>query len=254
MTMQIKGVQIAGLPAVNVRNMLRRVYSVLDVDLVAERCKVSTRQAKEVIQELVDGGYIEFSERSRVLANPYRAGREKPRYRSVDYYKLTEKGGRLAQASAMSKMSRERAEQIVAGLLKRVEEVNAIGDYVYRVPTVIVYGSYVRGEPQLSDVDIAVDLEAKWDSANEHQCREWSKRRTDVASANGRGFANFMDLLFWPKNEVMLHLKVRTRGLSIHEIADFMGMKKDSNFAYKVLLGDAARVAEQISRGSSRLA
>jgi hypothetical protein len=38
---------------------------------------------------------------------------------------------------------------------------------------------------------------------------------------------------------------------SIHAIEDFMGVKKDANFAYGVLLGDAARIAERIDRGSS---
>src|ERR1700694_1718871 len=159
--MQIKGLQIAGLPAITVRNMLRTVQSALDDDFVAERCSLSGRRAKQVIQELVKAGYVEFFERSRVLAYPYTPGKEKPRYRSVDYYKLTEKGHKLAQASAVSKMPHTRAAQIVAGLLKRVEEVNVNAEFMYRVPTVIVYGSYVRGELHVSDVDIAVDLEAK---------------------------------------------------------------------------------------------
>jgi hypothetical protein len=49
----------------------------------------------------------------------------------------------------------------------------------------------------------------------------------------------------------MLHLKARTKGLSIHELYDFIGMKKDSNFAYKVLLGDAPKIAEQIAKERS---
>jgi predicted nucleotidyltransferase len=79
----------------------------------------------------------------------------------------------LAQASAVSKMPHTRAAQIVAGLLKPVEEVNANAEFMYRVPTVIVYGSYVRGELHVSDVDIAVDLEAKSGSTNK---QKWSSR------------------------------------------------------------------------------
>jgi hypothetical protein len=73
--MQIKGLQIAELPAITVRNMLRTVQSTLDDDFVAERCSLSGRRAKQVIQELVKAGYVEFSERSRVLAYPTRLGR-----------------------------------------------------------------------------------------------------------------------------------------------------------------------------------
>jgi predicted nucleotidyltransferase len=246
MTMQIKGVRIAGLSAVNIRNMLQSVKSVLYVDLVAERCKLPTRRAKEVIQQLANDGYIEFSVQSRVAE--YTPGNETPRYRMVDYYQLTEKGDKLARASAMSKMSSARAEQIIVGLLKRVEEVNANADYMYRIPTVVVYGSYVRGESSLSDVDVAVDLAAKWDSANEHQYHEWRRKRVDAARAKGRKVRTTEDT---PFREVMLHLTCRTSGLNIHELCDFMGIEKDQNFAYQVLLGDAARVAEQISRGRS---
>jgi hypothetical protein len=84
----------------------------------------------------------------------------------VDYYKLTDKGIELRNASAATKMPRTKANQIIVSLLKRVEEANAM-DFAYRIPTVIVYGSYVRGETFRSDVDIAVELEGKWDSDEE---------------------------------------------------------------------------------------
>jgi len=230
--MQIKGLRIAGLPAVDVRNMLRGVHSFLDSDFVAERCKVSTPRAEEIVRALVDDGYIVFSERDR----------------NVDYYKLTEKGDKLMQASAVNKMPRARAEQIIAALMKRVEEVNANADYMFRIPTVIAYGSYVRGGPRLSDVDIALDLEAKWDSANVKQYSEWRDKRVDAARANGRKVSSMENT---PHREVMLHLKARTKGLSLHELNDFISMKKDENFAYKVLLGDEARVTEQIAKGAA---
>jgi predicted nucleotidyltransferase len=253
MTMQIKGLQIAGLPAIAVRKMLRRVHYLLDVDLVAASCELPTRMAKQVIQELVNDGYIEFAERSRVLAYPYTPGKEKPRYRWVDYYKLTDKGDKLTQASATNKMPRTKADRIIANFMKRVEEVNANADYMFRIPTVILYGSYVRGEPHLSDVDIAVDFEAKWDRGNtsQEEFLALTNKRVTVAQANGRVFSSFDGTLDWPRREVMLHLKARTKGLSIHELYDFIGMKKDSNFAYKVLLGDAPKIAEQIAKERS---
>jgi predicted transcriptional regulator len=124
MTMQIKGVQMAGLPAKIVRDMLRRlnIYSLMDALFVAARCKVSTRKAKEVIKTLADGGYVEFDHRGRELLNSYRPGVEEPRYRDVDYYKLTDKGIKLRNASAATKMPRTKANQIIVALLKRVQE------------------------------------------------------------------------------------------------------------------------------------
>jgi predicted nucleotidyltransferase len=245
MTMQIKGVQMAGLLAKTVRDMLRRlnIYSLMDTLFVVARCKVSTHKAKEVIKTLADGGYIEFDHRGRELLNSDRPGVKKPRYREVDYYKLTDKGIELRNASAATKMPRAKADQIIVALLKRVEEANAM-DFAYRIPTVIVYGSYVRGEPFLSDVDIAVELEGKWDSDEERDLHE--KERIKFAFASGRTFSNFIDQLSWPKYEVQRYLKARTRGLSVHPLDDFIGMQKDRNFAYRVLRGDADRVAAQL--------
>ena len=150
-----------------------------------------------------------------------------PQYQDVDYYKLTDKGIKLRNASAATKMPRTKANQIIVALLKRVEEANAM-DFAYRIPTVIVYGSYVRGETFLSDVDIAVELEGKWDSNEERDRRE--KQRIKFAFASGRTFSNFTDELSWPKYEVLRYLKARTRGLSVHPLDDFIRMQKDKNF------------------------
>ncbi len=230
--MQIKGVQIAGLSGLTVRNMLRRVHRLLDANLVSRQCKVAVPEAKEVIGQLARDGFIAFSEQER----------------GTDYYTVTKKGKKLAQASATTKMPRTRADRIIRDFMKRVKEVNANADYMFRVSTVVLYGSYVRGEQQLSDVDIAVDLEGKWDSTDERQHREWAEERADVAIAQGRSFPTFVDELCWPHREVMLHLKARTRGLSLNPLDDFIAMNKDRNFAYDVLLGDMARVWEQVTR------
>jgi predicted nucleotidyltransferase len=136
---------------------------------------------------------------------------------------------------------RKRASRL--SLSGRGNAQNAM-DFAYRIPTVIVYGSYVRGEPFLSDVDIAVELEGKWDSDEERDLRE--KERIKFAFASGRTFSNFIDELSWPKYEVQRYLKARTRGLSVHPLDDFIGMRKDKNFAYRVLRGDADRVAAQL--------
>jgi len=45
---------------------------------------------------------------------------------------------------------------------------------------------------------------------------------------------------------VLRYLKARTRGLSVHLLDDFIRMQKDKNFAYRVLRGDADRVAAQL--------
>jgi predicted nucleotidyltransferase len=247
MTVQIKGLQIARISAVTIRNMLRGVTERLCAEYVAARCKVPLRRAKQIVETLVSEGYLKFDKRYKELVNSYVPGKEKPRYRHVPYYKLTVKGEKLARASAVSKMPRTKAEPILAGFLKRVEEVNATAHYLFRIPSVIVYGSYVRGEAFLSDVDIAVDFEPKWERASKEfkvQC----KKRVDVAQAKERRFSNIVEYLYWPEREIMLHLKARTRGLSLHSMDDFVRMRKEDKFAYKVLIGNADKIAERLAK------
>src|SRR6266436_5693515 len=223
MTLNIKDVEIAGLPAVQVRNMLRRADHRFTRTLVEDHFEVSASRANKIIQALSTDGYIESA---------------------AGCYELTIKGEKLTQASAMGKIPRERAERIVAGLAKRVDEVNGNPDYVYGVSDAVVFGSYVRREPFLGDVDIAERLERRAKDQNEHERCE--KARIAVAHENGRRFQNFVDQLFWPEHEVFLYLKARTRGLSLHSFDEFIRcMRKDKKFAYEVLRGPAAKIAGQ---------
>jgi flagellar biosynthesis regulator FlaF len=75
-----------------------------------------------------------------------------------------------------------------------------------------------------------------------------SQKRVEFAQAKGRRFSNIVEYLYWPEREVMLHLKARTRCLSLHSMHDFARMRKDDNFAYKVLIGNADRIAEQLAK------
>jgi hypothetical protein len=140
-------------------------------------------------------------------------------------------------------------------LLRRVEEVNGVAEYLFRIPTVIVYGSYVRGEILLSDVDIAVELEAKWDPAtiSHEEFVARTNKRVQAASTKGRTFSSFFEQLEWPRREVLLHLKARTRGLSLQPLNDFVQMEKDDNFAYRVLIGNANKIAEQLAKRAAQL-
>ncbi len=221
MTLNIKDEEIAGLPAVQVRNMLRRADHKFTRTLVEDHFEVSASRANKIIQALSTDGYIESA---------------------AGCYELTIKGEKLTQASAMGRIPRERAERIVAGLAKRVDEVIGNPDYVYGISAAVVFGSYVRRESFLGDVDIAERLERRAKDQNEHERCE--KARIAVAHENGRRFQNFVDQLFWPEHEVFLYLKARTRGLSLHSFDEFICMKKDKKFGYEVLRGNLATIAE----------
>jgi hypothetical protein len=77
---------------------------------------------------------------------------------------------------------------------------------------------------------------------------------TDARAGFGSTFlqSNIVEYLYWPEREVMFHLKARTRGLSLHSMDDFVRMRKDSNFAYKVLKGNTDKIAEQLAKRDGR--
>src|SRR6516162_1840931 len=73
---------------------------------------------------------------------------------------LLEDGSKRDRPSAKCRARRQ--SRFIAGLLKTVEEVNSTAEYMFRIPILVGSGSYVRGELLLSDVDIALEWEAKW--------------------------------------------------------------------------------------------
>ncbi len=230
-TMNIKGRLIAGIPALTVRNALRsaRSHEAFTHRFFAEECRISERKSKALVEELLQNNFLEL------VARP----RWEPRSRA-QWYKTTEEGFRLSNATALHRMPRLKAERMLASFLRRVEEVNADRNYIYSVSTVIVSGSYARRENTLGDLDIFYGLEPRFSQSDRERVRQ---ERINVAFEGGRRFSNIVDELYWPEHEIGLHLKARTRGLSLHSLEEFFKMKKDERFAYSVLIGDPASVS-----------
>jgi predicted nucleotidyltransferase len=140
-------------------------------------------------------------------------------------------------------MGRSKAERMLADFLKRVQEVNAHPEYIYSVCTVIVSGSYARGESELGDLDIVYELKPRFKGSEQSKAED---NCIEAARKRGRSFPNYVAELYWPQHEVGLHLKARTRGLSLHTLDDFFRIKKYTGFAYQVLVGDAAAIAAKL--------
>lgn len=84
---------------------------------------------------------------------------------------------------------------------------------VYKVENVRVFGSYLSDQEILGDIDVAVKLEKK---VSCDQFITKSEERIKLAHKNGKTFSNFIDQLYWPCREVMLHLGTRKKGLNLH--------------------------------------
>lgn len=226
---------IAGMAATTIRDALRRSRhrEVFTHRLFVEECKVSEQKARQVAKALLSDGFLAVAERPRW------ARRER-----AQYYKITAAGLRLSNASGLTRMPRSKAKTMLDDFLKRVNEVNENPEYLYTVSTVIVSGSYVRDEDTLGDLDIFYGLEPRFSAADREAAHE---RRIGAAYAKGRRFSNIVEELYWPEQEIRLHLKARIRGLSLHGLDEFFKMEKDENFAFKVLIGDTEEVAARLS-------
>jgi predicted nucleotidyltransferase len=231
MTMQIKGLTIAGLPGIKVRNALRRMgSSEMSVQGIEKLFRVSAQDANLLIRELEEGGFLQSE-----------------LHDGKAYYKLTSRGMSLANASAMKRMPHAKGDQLLRQVLGRAQEINTSNEYAFTIRTLVVYGSYVRKEATLGDLDIAVELQPKsQDSGNQAKAEE---ARTSSALASGRRFNNIVQELSWPRTEIYLHLKNRAKGLSLHDYSEFLRLAKEK-LQYRVLIGNAEVVAEELAESA----
>jgi hypothetical protein len=192
----------AGYPATLVRDLLRKLGDhPWSVEMVADCLSLRETEARALVARLVEIGYVELAA-----------------WQPGGWFLTTNEGNRLALASAARSLSRSTADRALAAFLSRVETVRASDCYVYDVGRVLLFGSMITSAERVSDVDIAVELRARFGDRVVQQERE--KQRINEACRAGRRFNNLIDQMFWPRREVELFLKSRSRAISIHDISD----------------------------------
>lgn len=193
-----------------VRAFLRAISeSEWSVEYAAARLRVPRRRAANVIEQLIDMGYVEAARSD---------GGDRRYKRSVA-------GSTLAQASAAQPLRRITAERTLADLLARVRRINEDDYYLYRVKKVVVFGSYLTATERLNDVDVAVELVHRWQDLGKHQALRDARVREALRS--GRRFGNISEELSWPQTEVLLALKARSRAISLHPTDDAILQRAD---------------------------
>jgi len=191
--------EVAGQPVLAIRKLLKYVQRrpVGTLDDIAEQLAVDNDTAEQVYQRLRDEGYIEPSEPIG-------------KYES---WHLTWKGSALANASTRKPIARKTAERLVEEFLARVREINA-SDYAYRVGRVILFGSFLSDAATLGDIDLSIELEDPYRTAAEREAGH--NARIQAAQQAGRHFGDYMQMVMWPEQEVLLKLKNRSPSISLH--------------------------------------
>jgi len=190
--------QIAGVPSLRVREFLHRMRrSPWPLESVAKRLDLSEAQAAELTAELLRLGYIESTSSD------------------TNHYRRTLAGSAFSQASAARPLTRKTAERKLDEFLERVREVNRDDRLAYRVRRVVLFGSYLTEQERINDVDVAVELEKRYlGEEGEAVC----DARVREAEEAGRQFDSYMDAFYWPRDEILLRLKARSRAISLHQI------------------------------------
>lgn len=242
MTKQISGEQeIGGVPTLRVRDWLSRDSMRTRSCLVAcfHRWKLTRYEPDEHISHRVT------KLMSALLELGYIVKEEKRYPDESQFYKLTKLGEEFARASGAKRLKRETAAQMLEGFMSRVAEVNADPRFLVRVTRAVVYGSYVRGEETVGDLDLAVDYASKLTG---EERKEAFKKHFKARERIGR---SVLDVWQWPELEVKLFLKNRKRTISLHSFYDFQTMPKADNFSYEVLLGDPEQIKIALVEGET---
>jgi hypothetical protein len=199
--------QIAGYAALRIRNLLKWFQQdVFGIASVAQRMEVSHTQSQRLLAELQA---LELIEEAPEAVPPWDQGK---------LFRLTTTGSRLANASGARPVHRNTAEKRLSEFLARVKAVNSDAYWLYQVNEVRLFGSLLSAKERVSDVDLAIGLQSKIADLQERQKQE--AQRVQEAMRAGRRFANIVNEVLWPKQEILLFLKSRLRVLSLHEMDD----------------------------------
>jgi predicted nucleotidyltransferase len=159
-------------------------------------------------------------------------------------FQVATRGHAFANATAGKPISRGTAERVLREFMDRVNAVNASKEYAFKIESAVLFGSMLSCADRLGDIDVAIDLQRRIsDSA---KFRQQCDRRRHLAEEQGRVFSTAFDWATWPKKEVVLQLKARSRSLSLHGFEQLMEME---NLHYRILVGNANLIASQIPTG-----
>lgn len=211
--MQINSKDILyGLPILKIREVVRksmdeRLFGSSQHEIDDKVSKILGQPitvANEVIKQLIEDDYLQLN---------------KEIIQGIDQYNLTdtEKGRRFGIAKATSPISREKATKILNELIERAKVINANDEFLYYVESIKVFGSYLTDKELLGDLDVGVKLSKKYLSG---KYRSFQQKKIKQVKKDGKRFNTFLDELFWPHREVMLKLKNRQIGLSLHDEED----------------------------------
>jgi hypothetical protein len=187
--------QVCGFAAKELRDFFRRSDCVTSQELT-RHFGLNESAAKDRLTQLVSEGLIEP---------------EKGRGNTPTVYVKTTKGNAIANVSFGPRMSRAKADSLLKDICARAEEVNLSDSFIHRVEKIWVFGSYTTEAPDLGDLDLVVEDRFKAELGDRNEVL------ADYIANSGRQLRGILDRLAYPTQEVLRHLKKRSRHISFHD-------------------------------------
>lgn len=132
------------------------------------------------------------------------------------HYDLTLKGRALQKKRMVKKLNRKKAQDILDGLILRAKEVNTNSIYLYKVSKLYVFGSYLRKETDIGDIDIIYELKRKYEG-NVYREKERELLKSYYAEKKGSRLSHFEELAY-PIKMVEKYLKNRSPYIDLQSI------------------------------------
>lgn len=198
--------RIEGQTLRSVRDLLRRNQIVSASDAAAF-LRISEAQAEDFLDALLRAGYLELDEGST-------------KHWGYRCYEASDLGVRLRAASALARISRAKADQIVAQVVSTIGDISADEDLIFSVKEARVFGSYLSSSPTLGDVDLLVRLEPRSQYAD---C--FVERSIERARAQGKSHLAYILQASYGRIEVKRLIKRVSRYVSVHEAGDLRHLK-----------------------------
>lgn len=197
--------KLYGQPARHIRDYMRHFamsgLGTLDDTHIESRLQVSSTEAQTILAGLLRDGYI-----AEALSRP-----------GTPQFGMTTKGRQFAAASFAPQIPRSKGENIVAGVLARVADVEAQRPFAFHVMKIALFGSMLEGTALVSDVDLAVQVLPMFDDA---RFDEVSQQRIMIAEDAGVRFRSRIHSIVWPRQEVTEYIRGGERYVSVHSFAE----------------------------------
>jgi predicted nucleotidyltransferase len=221
---------------INLRVAVRK-QDVIKLISQAERRKEDKTEEDRVLSAVIDIVDDAFASHCDLLENPALCAKRIPKIKEFeDFGTLGEhshtKKAPKDQEEFESPLTKKRnkgkkiildtADRLFAGFQERLNRLTDHGEFGVSVPLVLLFGSYLRREPEVGDIDFAV---MTIDNSN----YELRKKQIDKVR---RSSVSFIEELIGPKKEVLQFLKNRSAWFALHDFSEVLALK---NLSFKAV-------------------